>query len=224
MGDQGFWEFAKGVLTIDYQGAMPNITKDTTDPELAYRLNWESFLDEINEVVIQGNDVEIQPYFLYFEGDGPGGSNPNDHITRVTLSSGVKFIGDRALSLYSLSELLCYGEQPPVLASDNSSSCKCFWKARLEANDAWLYTQSDVFMNYSNAGGEWSYFNIMGDLYPENDPVGIRRTDSDPNLNGGKKHGWYNLAGRRVIPEREEDGKGLQPGIYIKDGRKVLVK
>ena len=51
MGDQGFWEFANGVLTIDYQGAMPDITKDTTDPELAYRLNWESFLDEINEVV-----------------------------------------------------------------------------------------------------------------------------------------------------------------------------
>ena len=224
MGDQGFWKFAKGVLTIDYQGAMPNITKDTTDPELAYRLNWESFLDEINEVVIQGNDVEIQPYFLYFEGDGPDGSNPNDHITRVTLSSGVKFIGDRALSLYSLTELLCYGEEPPVLASDNSSSCKCFWKARLEANDAWLYTLPDVFMNYSLKGGEWSYFNIMGDLYPDGDPVGIRRTDSDPNLNGGEKHGWYNLAGQRVTPEREEDGKGLQPGIYIKDGRKVLVK
>jgi hypothetical protein len=85
-------------------------------------------------------------------------------------------------------------------------------------------TLPDVFMNYSLKGGEWSYFNIMGDLYPDGDPVGIRRTDSDPNLNGGEKHGWYNLAGQRVTPEREEDGKGLQPGIYIKDGCKVLVK
>ncbi len=224
MGDQGFWEFANGVLTIDYQGAMPEITKSTTDPEIAYRLQWEEFLDEINEVVVMGSDVEIQPYFLYFEGDGPDGSHPNDHITRVTLCSGVKFIGDRALSLYSLTELLCYGEEPPVLASDNSSSCKCFWKARVQANEAWLYTLPDVFMNYSLAGGEWSYFKIMGDLSPEDDPVGIRRPTSEPTLDGGEKRGWYNLAGQRVNPQTEEDGRGLHPGLYIKDGKKVLIK
>lgn len=225
LGTQGKWEFADGVLTITYNGQMPqNCTRETNDPEVAYRLKWIDFLDEINEVVVMGSDVEIQPYFLYFEGDGPDGSHPNDHITRVTLGSGVKFIGDRALSLYSLTELLCYGEEPPVLASDNSSSCKCFWKARVQANEAWLYTLPDVFMNYSLAGGEWSYFKIMGDLSPEDDPVGIRRPTSEPTLDGGDKRGWYNLAGQRVNPQTEEDGRGLHPGLYIKDGKKVLIK
>ena len=218
LGSQGIWEFANGVLTVDYEGAMPTITKSTTDPDKAFRLQWEEFLGEIEEVVVTGQDVEIQPYFLYFEGDGPDGSHPDDHIRRVTLGSGVKKIGDRALSMYSLSELLCYSEEPPVLASDLSSSSKCFWKARVQANEAWLYTLPYAGVNYSFAGGEWSYFNLMGDLYPEDDPVGVSRPTPDPSLYGGEKHGWYTLDGQKL------DGKPSKPGLYIKGGKKVLIK
>ena len=218
LGPRGVWEFANGVLTVDYQGAMPEITKSTSDPDKAFRLQWEEFLGEIEEVVVTGQDVEIQPYFLYFEGDGPNGSHPDDHIRRVTLGSGVKKIGDRALSLYSMSELLCYSEEPPVLASDLSSSYKCFWKNRVQANDAWLYVLPYAGVNYGFAGGEWSYFNIMGDLYPEDDPVGINRPTPDPSLYGGENRGWYTLDGRKL------DGKPAQPGLYVKDGKKVMVR
>lgn len=220
LGTKGSWTFADGVLTVTYNGQMPqNCTKDTTDPEVAYRLKWIDFLAQIEEVVVKGENVEIQPYFLYYEStETTDGNHPNDHIKKVTLGSGVKSIGKSAFSLYELNRVDCYKKEPPVLASDLSSSSKCFWKARVQANEAWLYTLPYAGVNYSFAGGEWSYFNLMGDLYPEDDPVGVSRPTPDPSLYGGEKHGWYTLDGQKL------GGKPSKPGLYIKGGKKVLMK
>lgn len=213
MGTQGIWDFANGVLTIDYQGAMPNITQTTNDPEVAYRLQWQEFLDEIDEVVIKGNDVEIQPYFLYFEGDGPSGSHPDDHITKVTIGSGVKSIGKSALSMYALTDVFCYSLDPPVLDGNK----KCFWKSRIETNETWLHLRYDAVENYNlwDKSDGWGYYftYAMNDLYPEDDPVEIKEI-KDENLkikNGGS---IYNLAGQRL--------NKTQKGLYIVNGKKVL--
>ncbi len=82
---KGYWTFADGVLTVTYNGAMPTITKAETDPDKAFRYKWTSFLAQIEEVVVTGTDVEVQPYFLYYEGNGTSdGQHPDDHIKTVT--------------------------------------------------------------------------------------------------------------------------------------------
>ena len=81
LGTKGSWTFADGVLTVTYNGKMPNCDKTTTDPEVAYRLKWIDFLSQIEEVVVKGENVEIQPYFLYYEStETTDGNQPNDHI------------------------------------------------------------------------------------------------------------------------------------------------
>ena len=51
------------------------------------------------------------------------------------------------------------------------------------------------------------------------DGDGIGRPSTDPSLYGGE---IYNLAGQRVTLHRGGDGRGLQRGIYIENGRKVV--
>ena len=227
MGEQGTWSFADGVLTIEYNGAMPDCTKDETDPEVAYRLQWIDFLDEIKEVVIMGVNVEIQPFFLYFEGDGPSGSHPDDHIKKVTLGAGVKSIGRQAFALYELKQFCCYSMTPPALSSDNNSevSKRCFWKSRIEANKTYLVLRPGASANYSIANSEWMFFATLGggflsNLTTEDIPVGIREIN-DEDLKTNSDGSIYDLSGHRT----DELRKGLNI-IRLSDGttKKVLVK
>ena len=244
LGTQGTWRFENGVLTVDYIGAMPISTKNDTNPETAFRLKWIDFLSEIKEVVVTGEDVEIQPYFLYYEGDGPSGSHPDDHIKKVTLSSGVKSIGRQALAIYDLKQLCCYGMTPPELASYNSSSIHCFWKARVEANKAFLVLLPGASVNYALANTEWMIFANVGggflsNLHPEDDPVGIKLIDDEsltPALSKGEGD-WYDLSGRQIVngtprlqsrlgakASEKSSNRKLSRGIYVNGGKKILVK
>ena len=55
------------------------------------------------------------------------------------------------------------------------------------------------------------------------DAVGISRPTPDPSLYGGEKAGAvYDLSGRKV--HRKSVSRTLPRGIYIKDGRKIVVK
>jgi hypothetical protein len=224
LGTQGTWRFKNGVLTVDYIGAMPISTKTDTNPETAFRLKWIDFLSEIEEVVVTGADVEIQPYFLYYEGDGPSGSHPDDHIKKVTLSSGVKSIGRQALAIYDLKQLCCYGMTPPELASYNTSNIHCFWKTRVEANRAFLVLLPGASVNYALANTEWMIFANVGggflsNLHPEDDPVGIKLIDNGQlTMDKEGASAWFDLSGRKL------SGKPVQKGIYVNGGRKVLVK
>ena len=211
LGTQGTWRFENGVLTVDYIGAMPqDCTKETTDPEVAYRLKWIDFLSQIEEVVITGADVEIQPYFLYYEGDGPDGSHPDDLIKKVTLGSGVKSIGRSAFSLYSLKRVDCYSEKPPTAPTSNP----VFWNKYVTNNVAWLHLVPSASIDYDN-NVPWSRFSprILRDLSPEDDPVGIVSP-----LGETEEGAWYSLDGRKL------SGKPVQKGIYVNGGKKVLVK
>ena len=128
---KGYWTFADGVLTVTYNGAMPTIARTDTDPDVAFRYKWIDFLSEIQEVVVTGTDVEVQPYFLYYEGDGTSdGQHPDDHIKTVTLGDGVKSLGRGSLSLYELKRVNCYGVNAPTLPVPN----KAFWEKRITAN------------------------------------------------------------------------------------------
>lgn len=213
LGNQGIWYFEDGVLTVDYIGQMPqNCTKDTTDPEVAYRLKWIDLLPQIKEIVITGVDVEIQPYFLYYEGDGPSGSHPDDHVKKLTLGSGVKKVGKQALTLYDLKDVYCYGIEPPELSSDTGGS-NCFWKSRIQANVAFLHLVPGASTNYFRTDREWINFNLWAHaLDPNDDPV---KVDS-PIAEMEEGAAIYNLAGQRLSKP--------QKGINIIGGKKVLIK
>ena len=218
LGSQGTWRFENGVLTVDYIGAMPqDCTKETTDPEVAYRLKWIDFLSQIEEIVITGVDVEIQPYFLYYEGDGDLGQHPDDHIKKVTLSSGVKSIGRSALSLYSLKRVDCYSEKPPTAPTSNP----VFWNKYVTNNVAWLHLVPNASIDYDN-NVPWSRFSprILRDLSPEDDPVGIKDLKDTKDLND-LKDSFFDLTGRKFL----KPSKGINI-IRYSDGtsKKVLVK
>ena len=73
----------------------------------------------------------------------------------------------------------------------------------------------------ANGGNVKGFVLNFGD---DDDPDGIRTIDRptpDPSLYGGE---IYNLAGQRVTPHRGGDGRGLQRGIYIHNGKKEVVK
>ena len=180
LGTKGYWTFADGVLTVTYNGAMPTITRTVTDPEQAFRFKWIDFLSQIEEVVVTGTDVEVQPYFLYYEGDGDKGQHPDNHISTLTFGAGVKSIGKSALAIYDLKRVNCYGKDAPVLASDASggSSNRCFWKSRVEANRAFLWTVPNASTGYAMINSEWAYFNHSAHkLNPEANPKQESMTD-----------------------------------------------
>ncbi|MBQ7462243.1 MAG: leucine-rich repeat protein [Bacteroidaceae bacterium] len=171
LGEKGYWTFADGVLTVVYNGAMPTITKTVTDPEQAFRYKWIDFLGQIEEVVVTGTDVEIQPYFLYYEGDGDKGQHPDDHIKTVTLGAGVKSLGRGSLSLYEMKRLNCYGVNAPTLPATINSSYKAFWTSRLTANLAFLWTVPNASTDYARINTEWTNFNHSAHkLNPESNP------------------------------------------------------
>ena len=221
LGNQGIWYFEDGVLTVDYIGQMPqNCTKDTTDPEVAYRLKWLDLLPQIKEIVITGKDVEIQPYFLYYEGDGPSGSHPDDHVKKLTLGSGVKKVGKQALTLYDLKDVYCYGIEPPELSSDTGGS-NCFWKSRIQANVAFLHVVPNASTNYFRTDREWINFNLWSSfLDPKDDPVGVNEVHSSESIVHSSS-AIYDLSGRKV--SKPQKGFNI---IRYSDGttKKVMVK
>ena len=221
LGTQGTWCFEDGVLTVDYNGQMPwNCTSKTTDPEVAYRLKWIDLLSQIKEIVITGKDVEIQPYFLFYSGDGDLGQHPDDHVKTLTLGSGVKKVGKQALTLYDLKRVNVYSIDPPVLASDLGES-NCFWKRRIEDNLAFLYLPANAGIGYAMMSSEWAYFNhSTNHLDMADNPVGIDEMKSEDSSTKSMKNegAWYTLDGRQVV-----NGK-LPRGIYINNGKKVVVK
>ena len=218
LGTKGFWRFEDGVLTIDYDGQMPqNCTKQTTDPEIAYRLKWIDLMPQIKEIVVTGVDVEIQPYFLYYEGDGDLGQHPDDHVKKLTLGSGVKKVGKQALTLYDLKDVYCYGIEPPELSSDTGGS-NCFWKSRIQANVAFLHLVPGASTNYFRTDREWINFNLWAHaLDPADDPVKV----VSPLGETEEGAAIYDLSGRKL----DKPQKGINI-IRYSDGttKKLLIK
>ncbi len=222
LGTQGMWYFEDGVLTVDYIGQMPwDCTRQTTDPEVAYRLKWIDLLSQIKEIVITGKNVEIQPYFLYYEGDGPSGSYPDDHVKKLTLGSGVKKVGKQALTLYDLKDVYCYGIEPPELSSDTGGS-NCFWKSRIQANVAFLHLVPGASTNYFRTDREWINFNLWAHaLDPADDPVGVNDVHSSESIVHRESSGIYDIHGRKL--DKPQMGINI---IRYSDGtsKKLLVK
>ena len=76
---------------------------------------------------------------------------------------------------------------------------------------------------------EWMFFASLGggflsNLRAEDDPVGIKAVESlTPGLSEGEGD-WYDLSGRKINSQFIIHNSQLPKGIYIVNGRKVLVK
>lgn len=167
------------------------------------------------------NSIEAgKPYIVRWEDSSGSVSNPvfsgvtidADASTEVTSTDGkVKFIGTYSPIVYPQGEaypsVLLMGSNS-TLFYPNGSAASTINACRAH----FLLTDPSATLK--------SY--VME--FEEEDPDGIRsltpdRPTPDPSLYGGE---IYNLAGQRITPHRGGDGRGLQKGIYIVNGKKIL--
>ena len=149
--------------------------------------------------------MEVQPYFLYYSGDGDLGQHPDDHVKTLTLGPGVKKIGKQALTLYDLKRVSVYRIDPPVLASDLGES-RCFWKSRIEANQAFLYLPANAGIGYAMIKSEWAYFNHSTNHLDMADAPRRHQVDRQRTTDGGQQrclvHPRWAQAFRQAHSER----------------------
>jgi hypothetical protein len=66
----------------------------------------------------------------------------------------------------------------------------------------------------------WSAFTATNNYIPGegDDPTGIQQVEHSVSDTKRFNNDWYTLDGRRVNPDN------LQPGLYIHQGRKIVIK
>ena len=129
-------------------------------------------------------------------------------LTTVIIGSGVTSFGTGVFSgCYSLTSVISLIENPfEMVGKDDSNS-----PFEMDNyNNATLYVPMGTIDKYKETEGWKDFVNIK-----ENTLDGI----ASPMLIQAEDSPTYDLQGRRVA-----EGKPLHPGIYVKDGRKFVVK
>jgi hypothetical protein len=129
-------------------------------------------------------------------------------LANIVLPASLTTIGDAAFAYCeSLKSVTSLNPEPPTLAWGVFAGCA------LEA----VYVPNEAVMDYKSADG-WNEFNIVGI-----DVTGISDIVANSCDNGSVD--CYTLQGARVKTVRTaEDVKSLRPGIYIVNGKKVVVR
>lgn len=202
LGTKGFWTFADGVLTVTYNGAMPTIDKSVTDPEKAFRYKWIDFLSEITEIDVIGKDVEVQPYFLY-------GTDGYIVFDAKFMGEGTSTAWDKCIFYIDGVEQFTYGARGNGWFKNNafpvSAGIHTF---------KWEYTKDST----TNPDGDAFFVDNIYFLQNGKDDDRITGIESlTPAFSEGEGT-WFDLSGRKL------DSKPTQAGLYIKNGKKVVVK
>lgn len=123
-------------------------------------------------------------------------------LTFISIPEGVTSIGDWAFdSCSSLTSVVCYAEKVPYLGNYVFSS--------VPTGKASLYVPESALEDYK-AETQWNSFRMILPL--EEIPLGISNIEADDS-----NAPYYTLDGKRVDTP-------TQKGIYIRNGKKVIVK
>ena len=133
---------------------------------------------------------------------GDGAFQSCSSLTTVTIGSSVTSIGKCAFFNVMLQHVYCYAEQVPWVGADAFSA---------SIRKATLHVPAGSVNAYKNTS-PWSYFGNIVAL-ENGDPSGIEAIKNGEQEDNSPV---YNLNGQRVDTPTK--------GIYIKNGRKVLVK
>ena len=151
------------------------------------------------------------PQNLRSIGEWAFGYNP---IYTLFLNEGLEALGENSFYSDYLSSIICKGSTPAT----------CYgWPFGWEGDEKYsngtvkLYVPAGAVQAYRNAP-MWERFFSISD---GNRPTGIEAPSNSPE--GGEFRGtgsdeWQTLDGRRI------DSRPTQPGMYIKNGQKVIVK
>ncbi len=124
-------------------------------------------------------------------------------LTTVELADKVETIGSKAFAENkSLTELTCLATTPPAAGETMFKGC-----SKLEA----IYVPAESVETYKAAAGWMTYKDLIK-------PIGGTTAINGINVLPGTEGRWYTLDGRRLV------GKPTQKGLYIINGKKVIVK
>ena len=131
-------------------------------------------------------------------------------LTSVTIGDGIKTIGSSAFaSCAELTDVYCYAENVPRMVDEYGYQCTdAFEGSYIEY--ATLYVPAESVSSYSSTT-PWSNFKKIVPLTPEETDVKSLRQMTSANH-------YFMLDGRKVT------GQPTKKGVYIVDGRKVVMK
>lgn len=128
------------------------------------------------------------------------------NLTSITIGNSVTSIGDYACAYCrALTEIKSYIQEPFA----TSSNC---W-TNVDKSIP-LYVPYGTKEMYQNTDGWKEFTNII----EMDETAGIESLTSDSSLKGEESGNIYSLDGRKV------SNSGLSKGIYIKNGKKVVIK
>ena len=127
-------------------------------------------------------------------------------LTSITIPNSVTTIGDFAFAICSgLTSITSFIQEPFATTSD------CWYGVDKSIP---LYVPYGTKEKYQNADGWKAFTNII----EMDETTGINSLTSDSSAKGEESGNIYSLDGRKV------SNSGLSKGIYIKNGKKVVIK
>ena len=168
--------------------------------------DWESIVDtETMEVSYAGNKVSF---------NFPNPVNGNSWMSGTKDSNGnIIFNNGQYIGPYG-------GEKAYYCGTDGTSLTDMTFYVN-ESGDSYLCTNPILINSSATSMSYWYYFtNVVVSKNEITD--GIQNITPNPSPKGDENHGIYDMQGRKI--GNADTLSALKPGLYIINGRKVLVK
>jgi len=153
------------------------------------------FGKQVKEYVLGKEVTSIGTYAFY----------DSNELVSVNIPSNVTSIGDSAFyNCSTMTDMYCYAGQVPETGKDVFVSSNY--------TNATLHVPANSIEAYSNTGPWKNFGNIVALTDDDPKPSGIKRVTND--MMAGER--YYSLDGKLTTTPRR--------GLYIKDGKKVVIK